>query len=78
MKFIIFLFFIASIGSIITGYFIESELSEKFIGFGVIGLFLVVIPMFSYYRWKDKKVQDYLLTKENLDKMREQESKKED
>ena len=78
MKFIIFLFFIASIGSIITGYIIESELSEKFIGFGVLGLFLVVIPMFSYYRWKDKKVQDYLLTKENLDKMRKRESKKED
>jgi len=37
----------------------------------VSGLFLVVFPLFSYYRWKGKDVKDYMLTKENLDKMRE-------
>jgi len=32
-------------------------------------LFFFVFPVFSYYRWKDKDVKDYMLTKENIDKM---------
>lgn len=62
---------IACFASIGFGYFGQSEHAEKFIGFGVLGLFLVVIPIFSYYRWKGKSMKDYLITKENLDKMRE-------
>ena len=73
MKYIIWLFFLASIGSILSGYFLEVSYSEKLIGFGVVSLFLIVFPLFSYYRWKDKNVKDYMLTKENLDKMRERE-----
>lgn len=46
------------------------DYSQKLIGFGVIALFLVVFPLFSYYRWKDKDIKDYMITKENLDKMR--------
>ena len=71
MKYIIWLFFIASLVSIIAGYFLDLEYSKKLIGFGVVGLFFIVFPLFSYYRWKDKKVEDYMLTKENIDKMRE-------
>ncbi len=71
MKYILIFFVIASFGSILTGYLIDNEFSEKFIGFGVIGLFLVTIPLFCYYRWKDRNVKDYMLTKENLDKMRD-------
>jgi len=73
MKYIIFILFLASFGSIIAGYFLESVYSQKLIGFGVLGLFFLVFPLFSYYRWKDKDVKDYMLTKENLDKMRERE-----
>jgi 4-amino-4-deoxy-L-arabinose transferase-like glycosyltransferase len=70
MKYVIgFLFFLA-FGSIITGFVIEEDYSQKLIGFGVVGLFLIVFPLFSYYRWKDKNVSDYMITKENLDKMR--------
>ena len=76
MKYLIILLTIATLGSIITGYFLESEYSQKLIGFGVLGLFLVVFPLFSYYRWKDKNVKDYMLTKENLDKMRENQKEK--
>lgn len=71
MKHLILILFLAAIGSIVAGYTIESAHSQKLIGFGVMGLFLIVFPLFSYYRWKDKKLQDYMLTKENLDKMRE-------
>ena len=49
----------------------EIELSNKLIGFGVMGMFFLVFPLFSYYRWKNKKMSDYVLNKENLDKMKE-------
>jgi len=84
MKYLIWLLFISAIGSIFFGFSFpdsnttdvtikaqEIALSEKLIGFGVAGLFLVVFPLFSYYRWKDKNVSDYMLNKENIEKMRE-------
>ena len=76
MKYLITLLFIAALGSIIAGYLMNLEYSQKLIGFGVVGLFLVVFPLFTYYRWKDRKLKDYMLTKENLDKMRDRERKK--
>ncbi|GGK13404.1 hypothetical protein GCM10007962_04640 [Yeosuana aromativorans] len=76
MKYLIAIFFIASVGSIFTGYVMDFQNSEKLIGFGVAGLFFIVFPLFSYYRWKDKDVKDYMLTKEKLDKMREREGDK--
>jgi len=60
-----------SLGSILTGYFLDVNYSQKLIGFGVLGLFFVVFPLFSYHRWKDKNAKDYMITKENLDKMRD-------
>lgn len=63
--------FVASVSSIICGLVLDVDYSQKLVGFGVVGLFLVVFPLFSYYRWKGKDVKDYMLTKENLDKMRE-------
>ncbi len=76
MKILIIILTILTFSSIACGFIIESEYSEKMIGFGVVGLFLVVFPLFSYYRWKDKDVKDYMLTKENLDKMRNREKSK--
>ncbi|MCH7523452.1 MAG: hypothetical protein IIC74_00225 [Bacteroidetes bacterium] len=75
MKYLIIILFIASLGSIIAGYFLDVSYTEKLIGFGVVSLFIIVFPLFSYYRWKGKDVKDYMLTKENLDKMRNHESK---
>lgn len=71
MKYLIIILTIFVFTSIILGFTLEVDYSQKLIGFGVIGLFLVVFPLFSYYRWKDKDPKDYMLTKENLDKMRE-------
>ncbi|MCB0462997.1 MAG: hypothetical protein R2816_02025 [Flavobacteriaceae bacterium] len=73
MKYLIWFFFLVSIGSITAGYFFDLEYSQKLIGFGVVILFFIVFPLFSYYRWKDKKVEDYMITKENIDKMRNHE-----
>lgn len=76
MKYLIIILAVVTLGSIASGFIIESEYSQKMVGFGVFGLFIIVFPLFSWYRWKDKKVEDYMLTKENLDKMREREGDK--
>jgi len=75
MKYIIVFFLIASLGCIITGYILDLVYSQKLIGFGVVGLFIIVFPLFSYYRWKNKDIKDYMINKENLDKMREYKDK---
>jgi len=90
MKYLIWFLFIITITSIFLGVsipdsitidFVEknsvNDISNKLIGFGVIGLCGVVFPLFSYYRWKDKKISDYMLTQENLEKMREFNNSKE-
>ena len=71
MKYLIWFLFIATITSILLGLIVDLSYSEQLVGFGVIGLCVIVFPLFSYYRWKDKKIADYMLTPENLDKMRE-------
>lgn len=76
MKYLIWFFFITSLVFLICGFILELPFSKKLIGFGVLGLFFIVIPLFSWHRWKDKNPKDYMLNKENLDKMRERESKK--
>ncbi len=73
MKYLILILTIIALTSIILGFTLHLEYSQKLIGFGVAGLFFIVFPLFSYYRWKDKDVKDYMLTKENLDKMRKRE-----
>jgi hypothetical protein len=71
MKYLIWSLFIMTMVSMLIGFTVELPYSNKLIGFGVIGLCAVVFPLFSYYRWKDKKMADYMLTPENLEKMRE-------
>ena len=75
MKYLILVLTIVAFTSIILGFTLDVDYSKKLIGFGVLGLFLIVFPLFSYYRWKDKDLKDYMLTKENLDKMRENQKK---
>lgn len=71
MKYVILVLFILSFLSIIIGFTVTIPYSQKLIGFGALGLFFIVFPLFSYYRWKDKDIKDYMITKENLKKMRE-------
>ena len=91
MKYLIWFLFIITIVCIFLGISIhdsdtadliqktkENSISNKLIGFGVIGLCAVVFPLFSFYRWKDKKMADYMLTPENFEKMREYNDSKKD
>ena len=70
MKYLIWFLFSVTITSIFLGLIVDFSYSEQLVGFGVIGLCVIVFPLFSYYRWKDKKIADYMLTQENLEKMR--------
>jgi len=76
LKYITFFCFILSATSIVLGYVVEETYSQKLIGFGVVGLFIIVFPLFSYYRWKDRNLKDYMITKESLEKMREYKQQK--
>ena len=75
MKYLILFLAIAAFTSIILGFTMEVDYSQKLIGFGVLGIFFLVIPLFTYYHLKNKDIKDYMLTKENLDKMRENQKK---
>ncbi|MBQ0768172.1 MAG: hypothetical protein KBT58_02705 [Bizionia sp.] len=76
MKYLILIVFILCITSIILGYNLDVSYKEKLIGGGVLGLFFVFIPLFSYHRWKGRDIKEYMITKENLDKMRDKEARK--
>ena len=70
MKYFLSIATLVSLGLIAYGLIVDTEYSEKCIGFGSVLLFVVVFPVFSYWRWKDKNLKDYMINKENIDKMR--------
>jgi len=75
-KYIVVLIVLASFGAIITGFLIKSTnsvLANKFIGSGTVGIFLIAMPLFLFKESKGKKMKDYMLTKQNIEKMREKE-----
>lgn len=74
MKYIIIILFIAVIISLGIGFFIKPE--DEATGNLIIGLTLVVgffilMPLFIYHRWRNRNVKEYMLTKENIKKMRD-------
>ncbi|SHF80296.1 hypothetical protein SAMN05444483_102431 [Salegentibacter echinorum] len=46
-------------------------LGDRIIGIAVLASAFVLMPIFLYVRWKGKKLKDYTLTKENMDKMKD-------
>lgn len=78
LNYIIVFIVLASAAAIIYGFTIKSEnlvLANKYIGFGTVGLFLLAMPLFLIKESKGKKVKDYMLTDENIRKMREEREK---
>ena len=66
--------------SLAYGLFINSTgntmLGNKIIGFTVLTAAFVFMPVFLVHRWKGKRLKDYTLSKENLDKVRNLDQKK--
>jgi cyanate permease len=76
-KHVIVLIVIASFASILYGFSLKSDnefLANRFIGSGTVGLFLIAMPLFLYKESKGKRMKDYMLTKENIEKMQKKES----
>jgi len=73
MKYIVSIIVIISLGAIIYGYTLDSaeaDLANKCIGSGTLGLFLLAMPLFLYKESKNRNMKDYMLTEENVRKMR--------
>lgn len=74
MKYLLQLLTLLSIAGISYGFYLRPENLQKgdlFIGLSLVILFFITMPIFIYRRWKNKDVKDYMLSKENILKMRE-------
>ena len=74
MKYLISILFLADVAFFIYGYSLKAQepiLAEKYIGFSVVALFLLIMPLFIFWRSKGKSLKDYVITKERIDKMRD-------
>ncbi|HIP49772.1 MAG TPA: hypothetical protein EYG92_12515 [Lutibacter sp.] len=47
----------------------DHRLGNFIVGIGVLLFTLILMPLFLYHRYKGKKLKDYILTKEKIDKM---------
>ena len=73
MKYVIPILLITVIIGLCVGFYLKTEVpatGELIIGLSLMVGVFVLMPMFIYHRWKDKNVKDYMLTKENIEKMR--------
>ncbi len=81
MKYIIRILFITVVLLVCIGYYFKNSgdhsTGDKLVGVGILAASFILMPIFIYHRWKDKKVKDYMLTEENLNKMKEYEANKE-
>lgn len=81
IRYIIVFITLASCASIVYGFIkleVEPLIANKFIGFGTVGLFLIAMPLFLITASRGKKVKDYMLTDENIRKMRGSDRKNSD
>jgi hypothetical protein len=74
MKLFLRIFFFSLFTSLIIGFYIKtfenSNEGNKIIGFTVLTAAFIFMPIFLVHRWKGKKLKDYTLSKENLEKLR--------
>ena len=76
LRYVTLLIVLSSLGSILYGFTVLEEApvtGNKCIGFGVVGIFLLAMPLFLVSESRGKKMKDYMLTDENIRKMREPE-----
>lgn len=79
LKYLIILVTLASFASIIYGFTLVEEspaTGHKFIGGGTLGLFLLAMPLFLIKESRGKRFKDYMLNKENIEKMNDYQRKK--
>lgn len=72
--------FLGILLSLAMGFYVNntgnSLLGNKIIGFTVLISAFIFMPLFLIHRWRGKKLQDYTLSKENLEKLQDLDQKK--
>ncbi|MDN6310351.1 MAG: hypothetical protein ACTHY4_03460 [Flavobacteriaceae bacterium] len=53
----------------------DVKTGEVIIGLSVLASSFILMPLFLYHRWKGKKLEDYTLTKERLDQMKDKDTR---
>jgi hypothetical protein len=80
MKYLLAFLFFGILFSITVGLYVNNSgntlLGNKIIGFSVLTAAFIFMPIFLIHRWKGKKLKDYTLSKENLEKLRNLDQKK--
>ena len=74
MKYFLQFFVLSSIIGICYGLYlkpINPKNGDLFVGLSLVLLIFITMPIFIFRRWKNKDVKDYMLTKENIEKMRD-------
>ena len=74
MRIFVNVLFILILIAFITGFIIKSKdelLGDRLIGISVLAGAFIWMPAFIIYRSRGKKIKDYMLTNENLQKMRD-------
>jgi hypothetical protein len=74
MKLFLKIFFFSLLSCLVIGFYIKtfenSNDGNKIVGFTVLTAAFIFMPIFLVHRWKGKKLKDYTLSKENLEKLR--------
>ncbi len=74
MKYFLTVLFISVLIALGIGFYIKPEdeaTGDLIIGLTLMAGFFVLMPLFIYHRWKNRSVKDYMLTKENIEKMQD-------
>ncbi|MDN3723274.1 hypothetical protein QRD02_02680 [Aequorivita sp. SDUM287046] len=79
MKYFLTILFILILISLGIGFYVKATneaTGNLVIGISLMAGFFVLMPLFIYYRWKNRNVKDYMLTKENIQKMHDYQKNK--
>lgn len=74
-----FLFFSILIAFCIGFYYknsVDEQAGKIIIGISIMSTAFILMPLFIYRQSRGKKIKDYMLTKENIEKMQEKREKK--
>ncbi len=72
MKLFLKIFTFLLVASLGYGFYIKSSetlLGDRIIGISVLVFSFVLMPLFIAFRWKKRRIEDYIMTPESIEKM---------